>query len=321
MAAKTRLTREPAGAVRRAVRAAATPDDLAPPPWVSEIVSAGSATTVCDAAHDSTIELSDAGEFALASARIADAASLDAIGLERRVTAIYNAIAAGIRGLEARHPVRLWNHIPAIHQRMDDRRDRYMVFNAGRYHAFEAWYGGPQAFERKVATASGVGHDGADLVVHCLAARAGGVAVDNPRQVAPHRYSARYGPLPPCFARGTLLPAAGTILVGGTASIRGEDSRHADSLKMQTRETLTNLAAVVAEAHRQAGDETPREQGEWLNLYRDLRVYHPGAADAEELAESVRAAFAPDCRIEICRAELCRAELVVEIEGVARLEV
>jgi enamine deaminase RidA (YjgF/YER057c/UK114 family) len=232
------------------------------------------------------------------------------------VTEVYDAIDARLRPLPARHLVRLWNHIPSIHQRMDARRDRYMVFNAGRFKAFSNWYGGIRAFDRKVATASGVGHDGTDLVVHCLASRAGGTAVDNPRQIAPHRYSTRYGPLPPCFARGTLLSDAGLILVGGTASIRGEDSLHVDSLTPQMRETLTNLAAVVASANgAELGDERV-----WLARYRDLRVYHPKAEDRPAIEKLLREAFPASCRIELRKAELCRAELLVEIEGVAGLQ-
>ena len=68
----------------------------------------------------------------------------------------------------------------------------------------------------------------------------------NPRQIAPYRYSKRFGPLPPCFARATVLPAeAGTarkILVGGTASIRGEESIYLDDIRLQTSETFHNLA-------------------------------------------------------------------------------
>jgi chorismate lyase/3-hydroxybenzoate synthase len=298
--------------------ATAARDELAAPAWAVELVG-GEAISLRGGGD--VVDVIDGGEFALASARLGGAAAMDAATLERRVTKLYDAVAARIRGLDARHPVRLWNHIPGIHARMDAGRDRYMVFNAGRYHAFEGWYGGPQAFEREVATASGVGHDGADLVVHCLAARRGGVAVDNPRQVLPHKYSKRFGPLPPCFARGTLLPARGLILVGGTASIRGEESLHLGSLAMQMRETLTNLAAVVESAHVRAGDETRRGEAGWLQTYQELRVYYPRAADAGPLAAMVRGAFAPSCRVEMRRAELCRAELVVEIEGVARLEV
>jgi chorismate lyase/3-hydroxybenzoate synthase len=259
-----------------------------------------------------------AAEFALTSARVGDAVSMDAATLEARVAAAYGEIAAGLRRSAVSHPVRLWNYVPSINADMGDGRDRYMVFNAGRYRAFAAWYGGNGTFDRDVPTASGVGHDGRDLVIHCLAARAAGVAVANPRQVAPHRYSDRYGPVPPCFARATVLKERGLILVGGTASIRGEASVHGASLAMQLDETLTNLASVARAADAKVGG-TARDGGqdELLARYRELRVYYPRAEDAAAIERTVRRAFAKGCRVEMVRAGLCRAELLVEIEGVA----
>jgi enamine deaminase RidA (YjgF/YER057c/UK114 family) len=294
-------------------------DLLSPPQWALDMVSGAHPLPRQAVNGTPAVDLLDAGDFALASSRIVGAASIPADLLQRRVTETYGAIAAKLDKLAARHPVRLWNHIPSIHERMDADRDRYMVFNAGRYEAFTQWYGGADGFDREVATASGVGHSGADLVVHCLAAVAPGVAIDNPRQIAPHRYSARYGPLPPCFARATLLKSPGLILVGGTASIKGEDSLHRADLRQQLDETLTNLASVVETAHRKFGRAAHHPREHWLDRYREVRVYYPKPADAAELESAVRDAFAPACRIEMRRADLCRCELLVEIEGIAEL--
>ena len=272
----------------------------APPPWVEEL-TAGS------------------DEFALTSVRVADAVSLEAAALESRVAEAYASLAAALRAVPANRPVRLWNHIPAITARLGDRRDRYMVFNAGRYRAFENWYGGAGAFDRDVATASGVGHDGGDLVVYCLSARVPGLAVENPRQIAPHRYSERYGPLPPCFARATVVKERGLIFVGGTASIQGEDSVYGASLSGQVAETVTNLGSVVAAAHARAGWSTTGMNGPagWLARYRELRVYYPRAEHGAFIERAVRDQFPAECRVEMVRADLCRPELLVEIEGVA----
>jgi hypothetical protein len=283
-------------------------DDVAAPVWANELI-AGATPRIAGGC-----EVRDAGEFALVSSRVVDAAGMDAAALENRVAELYGSLAHAVNGMAAHHPVRLWNHIPAIHESMDARRDRYMVFNAGRYKAFAQWLGGPEALDRQVATASGVGHNGRDLVVHCLSARTAGVAVDNPRQIAPHKYSQRWGPLPPCFARGTVLRDRGLILVGGTASVRGEDSLHVGSLPMQVRETLINLATVIESA---CGGSGQRDERDLLAQYRELRVYYPRPADAGEIEAIVRDALAPECRIEMRRADLCRAELLVEIEGVA----
>jgi chorismate lyase/3-hydroxybenzoate synthase len=110
------------------------------------------------------------------------------------------------------------------------------------------------------------------------------------------------------------------ILVGGTASIRGEDSLHGQSLVMQMRETLTNLAAVVATAQGQQATDAAVDEHRSFALYRDLRVYHPKLSDRHSIEAMLQEAFPPTCRIELRNAELCRPELLVEIEGVAGLE-
>jgi hypothetical protein len=334
MAAKAHVNMTPLLAAAATAVSGRAADQTAAPAWAVERV--GAEAEVCDAGEadgDIVVRVADGGAYALTTARVLGAAALDAAALERRVTEAYAAIVGRIGRLGAATPVRLWNHIPSIHERMDGRRDRYMVFNAGRYRAFAGLYGGPEAFGREVATASGVGHRGDDLVVHCLSAREAGRAVENPRQIAPHRYSEKYGPLPPCFARATVLRGAGLILVGGTASIRGEDSLFPASLQLQMAETLTNLASVVEAAQGTAsssssstapskggGDASRPSREAWLRRYRDVRVYFPRPADGEAIEAAARQAFGPACRVEMCRADLCRAELLVEIEGVAALE-
>jgi chorismate lyase/3-hydroxybenzoate synthase len=273
--------------------------DLAPPPWVSELAP---------------------GDFTLVSARVAGAVDLPPAEFERRTLEAYVAIAEQLAASPHRHPVRFWNHVPFITDPADAGRDNYMVFNAGRFHAFSEWLGSPARFARDVATASATGHWGRDLVVHCLASGAAGVAVNNPRQVAPYHYSQRFGPLPPCFARATRLAGAGHnfLLVGGTASVRGEDSVHVDDLVAQLSETKVNLASLVAAA---VGTKiTPSVKlARLLAAFRDLRVYFPDRRHEREIESFVRASF-PDLRqLEMLHADLCRAELLVEIEGVADL--
>jgi chorismate lyase / 3-hydroxybenzoate synthase len=200
---------------------------------------------------------------------------------------------------------------------MDTQRDRYMVFNAGRFKAFESWYGSSETFSRHVATASGVGHTGADLVIHCLATKAPGIAIENPRQISSYRYSRRYGPIPPCFARATIVSAPDNrrlLLVGGTASIRGEDSMYVDSLAMQLDETLDNLASLI-----RAAEQRDLATAEALTRLRSLRVYYPQQQDAPAIADALQTTMPAACRIEMIQAELCRPELLVEIEGIAEL--
>src|SRR6185503_5831087 len=98
-------------------------------------------------------------------------------------------------------------------------------------------------FGRVLPAASAVGIAGPDLVIDCLASASGGAPVENPRQIAPWQYSRRYGPKPPCFARGTVtrLNDRRMLLIGGTASIVGEESRHPGDLTAQVGELLINL--------------------------------------------------------------------------------
>jgi chorismate lyase/3-hydroxybenzoate synthase len=102
------------------------------------------------------------------------------------------------------------------------------------------------------------------------------------------------------------------LMVGGTASIRGEESMHEGDLAAQVDETLANLASVVAAAW------SGRTEGRAaLARYRHLRAYHRREADRGEVEARMRAAFPDLERLELLSAELCRAELLVEVEGLA----
>src|SRR5690349_19098204 len=221
----------------RTVLAALAPE---PPAWVSERGDALGGRT-------------DLDRWRHVSTHIPDCAALDAAALERAVADAYAVIAESLRAT-GHHAVRFWNFVPGIHADMGGGRDRYMVFNAGRYAAFERWFGQAALFRRTVPTASAVGIASGALAIHALGAEGPGVPVENPRQVPAYRYSARYGPLPPCFARGTIVngrDGAPTLLVGGTASIVGEASQHDRDARQQALETFENLAELVAAARRQ----------------------------------------------------------------------
>ena len=283
--------------VSKAVRAA----DLAAPPWVDDLPG---------------------DRFTLVTARVDNVPDLTPAQFEQQTFEAYVSIAEQLAAGAHRCPVRFWNHVPFITDPADAGRDNYMVFNAGRFRAFSDWYGGPARFEREVATASATGHWGNDLVVHCLATDAAGTAVNNPRQVAPYHYSQRFGPLPPCFARATRLAGGqqpdDLLLVGGTASVRGEDSVHIDDLASQCRETFVNLAALDSASvgkRLTPSVKLPR----LLAAFHDLRVYYPDRAHEREIESSIRQNFPNLRRLEMLHADLCRAELLVEIEGVAEL--
>jgi chorismate lyase/3-hydroxybenzoate synthase len=101
-------------------------------------------------------------------------------------------------------------------------------------------------------------------------------------------------------------------MVGGTASIRGEDSMHETDLGAQMDETLANLASVVGAAWSGLAEGRAA-----LGRYRQLRAYHRREADRREVEARMQSAFPNLERLELLSAELCRAELLVEVEGLA----
>lgn len=245
---------------------------------------------------------------------------MDILTFQRRIVEAYEEVFEQLKRCGA-HPVRFWAFVPGIHDDLGGGLDRYMAFNAGRYGAFAAHFGGPTSFRSSVPTGSAVGVTGDTLLLHCLGAEEAGLPVENPRQVSAYHYSRRFGPMPPCFARATLLREGdqAMLLVGGTASITGEESRHVEALEAQVGETLLNLASVVASSVGRVlrEDVSADEVNALLKSFRELRVYHPRPEHRETLRRLITPAFSPDCRMEWLHATLCRRELLVEIEGVA----
>ena len=139
---------------------------------------------------DTLTDCTDLDRWRLVQAQVPDCAALDAVALERAVADAYRTLAESLRA-SGHHPVRFWNFVPGIHADMGDGLDRYMVFNAGRYAAFQEWFGQAALFTRTVPTASAVGIGSGALAIHALGGRDAGLPVENPRQVPAYRYSAR----------------------------------------------------------------------------------------------------------------------------------
>lgn len=287
------------------------PLEPTPPAWVADLFrdSDGETARACEV---DGLEVLRRPPFIRVTARVAGAARLCSDGLASAVAARYTSIA---RLLEAdrRQPIRFWNYVPGILDWMSPGLDRYMAFNRGRHAAYsQGWH--RLGFERCIPAASAIGISGPDLVIDCLASEMGGTAVDNPRQRASWRYSRRYGPKPPCFARGTIttFDGARTLLVAGTASIVGEQSQHGGDVRAQIDEVIRNLEALIVHA----GGCPARP----LHQLTDARIYVVHPEDAGAIADAFLARTSPDLRIEWAVARVCREELLVEVEGRARLE-
>jgi chorismate lyase/3-hydroxybenzoate synthase len=242
----------------------------------------------------------------LLTSNIPNATALSAAGLSDAVADAYRRLLSEMQA-EARHAVRIWNFVPSIQGELGA-GDRYMAFNAGRFAAFSEAFGLANETPAAIPTASAVGIDGTMLWIHVLAAGAPGVPLENPRQVPAYRYSERYGLRPPCFARATKFES--TLFIGGTASIIGEDSRHAAAIVAQTDETLANLRALIA-----AATGMPLEHA--LQTLRDVRVHVTSAMHTPVVRGALEQVVSREATLEFVEAQLCRRELLVEIEGVA----
>jgi len=198
--------------------------------------------------------------------------------------------------------LRVWNYLDAINAGEGD-AERYRQFCSGRALGIGArWAQGFPA-------ASAIGRcDGVrELQVYWLAARAPGVAVENPRQVSAWRYPRQYGPHPPAFARALRAPTARPQLhVSGTAAVVGHASRHGEDLAAQLDETFVNLDSLFASAGTPAGFA-----GDDL-----VKVYLRRPADAAAVAAALARRLPASVRPLLLHGEICRRELLVEIDGV-----
>lgn len=295
------------------------------PAWVGEAmerVGAGTGRTYRRTIDGIDVSVSDAGGLALSSVTIDGALRLTSDELRKAVARAYAAIFVAGEELPACNLVRMWSFIPGIQAPRGNGLNTYHVFNQGRFDTFAAKLGGDGAFPARLPTATGIGHEGFCLVIHSLTSISPGIHIENPRQVPAYRYSARYGPSPPCFARGTIVPVLGSrrLLVGGTASVRHEVSMHTDDLMAQLAETFENLGALLS-ASRTIGSSGVRVSASHsLSSFVHVRAYYSRPGCERTLLQEIKRRIGAETKIELVAAHLCREELLVEIEGVAELE-
>jgi enamine deaminase RidA (YjgF/YER057c/UK114 family) len=231
----------------------------------------------------------------------------------------YADIFATLKETGCSHLQRLWNYLPGINADGGG-LERYRQFNSGRQIAFlDAGYA---AFEGAPA-ACAIGTRGGPFCVRFLAGTAPPVPVENPRQVSAYHYPSTYGPRAPTFSRAALVPVCDgqvALLISGTASIVGHASVHAGDVQAQTRETVTNLQAVIGTAHERCSARFDLARLECV-----VYVRHAGQAPLiRAVFEAAVGADSPAARSAIyLEADICRSDLLVEIEahGVAEGEV
>jgi chorismate lyase / 3-hydroxybenzoate synthase len=230
--------------------------------------------------------------------------------LQEATTQVYQQICATLDAEGYPHLLRVWNYVPDIN-RDSHGTERYRQFNRARRHALQA-SGRPLSGRVPAASALGAAA-GSPLVAYFLAGRTAPTFVENPRQVSAYHYPRRYGTHSPVFSRATLLRQDGSLalFISGTASIVGHRSLHVGDAAAQTRETLTNIEALLAEANRAA-------RGAHFSLGSlACKVYVRRPTDLPAIQSQLCGALGSGASAIYLRADICRQDLLVEIEAAA----
>jgi chorismate lyase / 3-hydroxybenzoate synthase len=225
----------------------------------------------------------------------------------------YREICATLDAQGCPHLLRVWNYLPEIN-RDSAGTERYRQFNTARQHALRDC---GRAHSGRVPAASALGADAdSPLVVYFLASRTAPAFVENPRQVSAYNYPRQYGAHSPAFSRATLLhePGRVTLFISGTASIVGHHSLHPGDAGAQTRETLTNIQALLDQAKRMAPEVSFSLQSLACKAYVRRQV------DLPAIQAQLGAALGADRRVVYLQADICRQDLLVEVEATAMCE-
>ncbi|PUZ30540.1 4Fe-4S single cluster domain-containing protein [Chitinophaga costaii] len=203
--------------------------------------------------------------------------------------------------------LRCWNYVPNITQ-------VYQQFNAGRYQAFQEYYGDALS-QHPAPAASAVGTQGPLLKIEFLAVQQPLAFIENKDQVPAYQYSAYYGKLPPYFSRGSIFINKGQrlLLSSGTASIVGETSVHAGDIYEQLARSILNLRILAGQFNLKKYNI---HYGFALEDIVLLRVYYKQENDRPFLERYLPKVMAPGCQLTFQQADICREELLVELEAV-----
>ncbi|GAB6195422.1 chorismate transformation enzyme, FkbO/Hyg5 family [Lysobacter xanthus] len=203
------------------------------------------------------------------------------------------------------HLLRIWNYLDDITAGEGD-DERYKRFCVGRA---EGLGDGFSTATLPAATAIGRIRGNGRLQVYWLAAREPGLPLENPRQVSAYRYPRQYGPQPPSFARAMLPIEPLPLLLSGTASIQGHESRHLDCVSAQLDETLANIDSLVEVARTHRPSLPAR-----LGPGSPLKAYVREAGELATVDAALRQRL-PDVPRLVLHARVCRRELRLEIDG------
>lgn len=221
----------------------------------------------------------------------------------------YRCLFRLLEAQELPHLWRVWNYLADINGESHG-LERYRQFNIGRQDAFLEFSRGATG---NVPAACALGLAGGPLSIAFMAGATPAVPVENPRQVSAYNYPAEYGPRSPTFSRAALVypPGREILFVSGTASIVGHRTVHPGDVVAQCRESLANVAAVVAEASRLARTEA------YVLDEMSYRVYVRDIADQPLVAATLAPLLGAAADIVYVEADICRQDLLLEIEATA----
>lgn len=227
-------------------------------------------------------------------------------GLEVLATQAYDRIFRLLDEQRLPHLWRVWNYMADIHGERET-LERYRQFNRGRARAFER---AARTVSGRVPAACALGVPTGPLSIAFLAGASPVVPVENPRQLSAWRYPSQYGPQSPTFSRAVLarMPGQEWLMISGTASIVGHETVHEGDVMAQTRETLTNIDAVVTEASRLA------VAGSFALPDLMYRAYVRHADDMADVQQLLRHALGSAALVCV-QADVCRQDLLVEVEA------
>jgi chorismate lyase/3-hydroxybenzoate synthase len=208
---------------------------------------------------------------------------------------------------------RVWNYFPDINQGPGD-NERYKLFTAGRADAFRT-----HGFKKNhLPAGTAIGSDaGTPFTVSAIATRRSCLMVENPRQVSAYEYPRQYGPDSPSFSRAVVLNHKNnsSVLISGTASIVGHESRHNDNPEQQLRETLSNLDGLTGYVLTRTRPHADTRQV--FDSY--MRVYLRNKKHKKIITDALKKGPKRTCQVVFLRGDICRHELLLEIEAACQI--
>jgi chorismate lyase / 3-hydroxybenzoate synthase len=233
----------------------------------------------------------------------------DADALIRATEIAYQEVFEVLGRTHHPHLIRIWNYLADINVHAGG-EERYRHFNSARQMAFR---NSGRATMGTVPAACALGSpSGSPLSVYFLAARQAPTMIENPRQTSAYHYPPKFGRHSPIFSRACVWGGADNhrLFVSGTASIVGHETLHRGDVVAQTRETLTNIGALVEQANKLAG-------GARYAIDRlKLKVYVRRPGDLSTIQATLADVLSPATSVLYLQADVCREDLLVEIEAV-----